>query len=191
MGITRPCTKHNYLVKDITQLARTIKEAFYLARSGRPGPVLVDLPKDVLQTKTAYEYPESISMRSYNPTVQPNLQQLRKAVDLLLKAERPLFYVGGGVINSNGHEELSWLIRTLQIPTTATLMGLGAFPGNDPLFLGMLGMHGTYAANMAINNCDVMLAVGARFDDRVTGKLSTFAPHAKIIHFDVDPHVNP
>ncbi len=187
VGITRPCTKHNYLVKDITQLARTIKEAFYLARSGRPGPVLVDLPKDVLQTKTAYEYPESISMRSYNPTVQPNLQQLRKAVDLLLKAERPLFYVGGGVINSNGHEELSWLIRTLQIPTTATLMGLGAFPGNDPLFLGMLGMHGTYAANMAINNCDVMLAVGARFDDRVTGKLSTFAPHAKIIHFDVDP----
>ncbi len=187
VGITRPCTKHNYLVKDINQLARTIKEAFYLARSGRPGPVLVDLPKDVLQAKTAYEYPESISMRSYNPTVQPNMQQLRKAVDLLLKAERPLFYVGGGVINSNSHEELSWLVRNLHIPTTATLMGLGAFPGNDPLFLGMLGMHGTYAANMAINNCDVMLAVGARFDDRVTGKLSTFAPHAKIIHFDVDP----
>jgi len=187
VGITRPCTKHNYLVKDIDKLALTIKQAFYLARSGRPGPVLVDLPKDVLQAKTKFHYPETISMRSYNPTIVPNQMQLRKAVELMAKAKRPVFYVGGGVISSNSHEELGWLARELHIPVTATLMGLGAFPGDDPLWLGMLGMHGTYSANMAINNCDVLIAVGARFDDRVTGKLSTFAPHAKIIHVDIDP----
>lgn len=187
VGITRPCTKHNYLVKDIDQLATVIREAFYLARSGRPGPVLIDLPKDVMQAKTTFDYPETVKMRSYNPTIMPNKLQVKKAVDMFLAAERPLFYVGGGVISSNGSDELSWLARTLNIPVTATLMGLGAFPGDDPLFLGMLGMHGTYAANMAINNCDVMIAVGARFDDRVTGKLATFAPEAKIVHVDIDP----
>ncbi len=187
VGISRPCTKHNYLVKDVKELAKTIKQAFYLARSGRPGPVLVDLPKDVLQAKTQYSYPKSITMRSYNPTVKPHKHQLNKALELVSKAKKPIFYVGGGVISANGHEELIWLARTLHIPVTATLMGLGSFPGDDELWLGMLGMHGTYTANMAIQNSDVMLAVGARFDDRVTGKLSTFAPHAKIIHVDVDP----
>lgn len=187
VGITRPCTKHNYLVKDVDQLATVIRQAFYLARSGRPGPVLVDLPKDVVQAKTKFVYPKTVKMRSYNPTIKPNKLQVKKAVDMFLGAKRPLFYVGGGVISSNGSEELSWLARNLNIPVTATLMGLGAFPGNDPLFLGMLGMHGTYAANMAINSCDVMIAVGARFDDRVTGKLATFAPEAKIVHVDIDP----
>lgn len=187
VGITRPCTKHNYLVKDVTKLAQTVKEAFYLARTGRPGPVLIDLPKDLLQTKTKFRYPESISMRSYNPTVLPNKVQLKKAMKLLKKAKQPLFYTGGGVVNSNSHEELTWLAKNLHVPVTSTLMGLGAYPGNDPLWLGMLGMHGTYAANMAVNNCDVMFAVGARFDDRVTGKLSAFAPNAKIVHVDVDP----
>ncbi|TVM15963.1 biosynthetic-type acetolactate synthase large subunit [Oceanidesulfovibrio indonesiensis] len=187
VGITRPCTKHNYLVKDIDQLATVIREAFYLARSGRPGPVLIDLPKDVVQAKTKFVYPKTVKMRSYNPTIKPNKLQVKKAVDMFLAAERPLFYVGGGVISSDGSEELAWLARNLNIPVTATLMGLGAFPGDDPLFLGMLGMHGTYAANMAINNCDVMIAVGARFDDRVTGKLATFAPEAKIVHVDIDP----
>ncbi|QJT07889.1 biosynthetic-type acetolactate synthase large subunit [Oceanidesulfovibrio marinus] len=187
VGITRPCTKHNYLVKDVDQLATVIRQAFYLARSGRPGPVLVDLPKDVVQAKTKFVYPKSVKMRSYNPTIKPNKLQLKKAVDMFLDAKRPLFYVGGGVISSNGSEELSWLARNLNIPVTATLMGLGAFPGDDPLFLGMLGMHGTYAANMGINNCDVMIAVGARFDDRVTGKLDAFAPEAKIVHVDIDP----
>jgi acetolactate synthase-1/2/3 large subunit len=187
VGITRPCTKHNYLVKDINKLALTLKQAFYLARTGRPGPVLVDLPKDLLQARTKFSYPETISMRSYNPTVSPNVMQLRKAMELVVKAKKPVFYIGGGVISANGGEELKWLAHNLSIPVTATLMGLGAFPGDDPLFLGMLGMHGTYTANMAINNCDVLLAVGARFDDRVTGKLSTFAPHAKIVHVDIDP----
>ena len=187
VGITRPCTKHNYLVKDVKILARTIKEAFYLARSGRPGPVLIDLPKDVLQAKTKFSYPKSIKMRSYNPHLEPNLRQIQKAVDLIRKADKPLFYVGGGVISSDSHKEMTWLAKNLKIPVTATLMGLGAFPGNDPLWLGMLGMHGTYAANMSVHNTDLLIAVGARFDDRVTGKLSTFAPDAKIIHIDVDP----
>jgi len=187
VGITRPCTKHNYLVKDLDKLAETIRQAFYLARTGRPGPVLVDLPKDVIQGKTRFVYPESVHMRSYNPTITPNQMQLRKAMELLAKARRPVFYVGGGVITANGHGELGWLAHTTQTPVTATLMGLGAYPGNGPRWLGMLGMHGAYAANMAINNCDLMLAVGARFDDRVTGKLSTFAPKAKIVHVDIDP----
>jgi len=187
VGITRPCTKHNYLVKDVKILARTIKEAFYLARSGRPGPVLIDLPKDVLQAKTDFTYPKAVKMRSYNPHLEPNLRQVRKAVDLIREADKPLFYVGGGVITSNAYKEMTWLAKALKIPVTATLMGLGAFPGNDPLWLGMLGMHGTYAANMSVDNTDLLIAVGARFDDRVTGKLSTFAPHAKIIHIDVDP----
>jgi acetolactate synthase-1/2/3 large subunit len=187
VGITRPCTKHNYLVKDVNDLARVVKEAFYLAGSGRPGPVLVDLPKDVLQAKTKFTYPRTIKMRSYNPHLKPNIRQLRKAVEMIRKADRPLFYVGGGVITSNSHRELEWLARNLRIPVTATLMGLGAYPGDDDLFLGMLGMHGTYTANMAVHNTDLLIAVGARFDDRVTGKLDTFAPNAKVIHVDVDP----
>lgn len=187
VGITRPCTKHNYLVKDINTLARTIKEAFYIASTGRPGPVLVDLPKDVMQTKVKYDYPENISIRSYNPNYLPNRKQVRKAARMISKAERPLIYAGGGVISSHAGEVLTRLARRYSIPVTATLMGLGAFPGNDPLWLGMLGMHGTYAANMAVNNSDVLISVGARFDDRVTGKVNTFAARAKIIHIDIDP----
>jgi acetolactate synthase I/II/III large subunit len=187
VGITRPCTKHNYLVKDVKSLAKTIKEAFYIASTGRPGPVLVDLPKDVMQAKAVYEYPESISMRSYNPNYLPNRKQVKKAARMISKAERPLIYAGGGVISSQAGEVMTRLARRHSIPVTATLMGLGSFPGNDPLWLGMLGMHGTYAANMAVNNCDVLLSVGARFDDRVTGKVNTFAPRAKIIHIDIDP----
>ncbi|MFW5722444.1 MAG: biosynthetic-type acetolactate synthase large subunit [Desulfohalobiaceae bacterium] len=187
VGITRPCTKHNYLVKDVNRLAETVKEAFYLARSGRPGPVLVDLPKDVMNARADFHYPRTIKIRSYNPNIKPNIKQVRKALDLLRSAKRPLIFSGGGIITSGGHEDLIWLARNLQIPVTSTLMGLGAFPGNDELWLGMLGMHGTYAANMAINNADVLLGVGVRFDDRVTGKVNTFAPEATIIHIDVDP----
>ncbi len=187
VGITRPCTKHNYLVQDIKELATTVKQAFYLARSGRPGPVLVDLPKDVQNQVAEFEYPKTVSMRSYKPTQKPHVGQVRKVVKLLKKARKPLFYTGGGVITSNSHEELLWLGKNLNIPVTSTLMGLGAFPGDAELFLGMLGMHGTYAANMAVNNCDLLLAVGARFDDRVTGKIATFAPNATIVHIDVDP----
>jgi len=187
VGITRPCTKHNYLVKDIEELAVTVKQAFYLARSGRPGPVLVDLPKDLMSQVTEFKYPQEVKMRSYNPTTKPHIGQVRKVVKLLKKAKKPLIYSGGGVITSGSHEELTWLGRQLNIPVTSTLMGLGAFPGDDDLFLGMLGMHGTYAANMAVNNCDLLLAVGARFDDRVTGKVDTFAPNATIVHIDIDP----
>ncbi|NDY55912.1 biosynthetic-type acetolactate synthase large subunit [Desulfovibrio sulfodismutans] len=187
VGITRSCTKHNYLVKDVTKLAHTIKEAFYLASSGRPGPVLVDIPKDVQQAVTEYKYPKTIKMRSYNPTIEPNVKQVRKVADLIAKAKKPIIYAGGGVISSNAHEELTWLARTLKIPVTATLMGLGCFPGDDPLWLGMLGMHGTFAANHAINNADLILAIGSRFDDRVTGKISEFAKKATIVHIDVDP----
>ncbi|MBG0789287.1 MAG: biosynthetic-type acetolactate synthase large subunit [Desulfovibrionaceae bacterium] len=187
VGITRPCTKHNYLVQDIKDLQTIIKQAFYLARSGRPGPVLVDLPKDIQQQKVEFDYPKDVSMRSYKPTRKPHIGQIRKVVKLLKKARRPLFYTGGGVISSAAHEELTWLGQKLSIPVTSTLMGLGAFPGDDDLFLGMLGMHGTYAANMAVNDCDLLLAVGARFDDRVTGRIDTFAPNATIVHIDVDP----
>ncbi|MFH1914088.1 MAG: biosynthetic-type acetolactate synthase large subunit [Pseudomonadota bacterium] len=187
VGITRSCTKHNYLVQDIKDLAVTIKQAFYLARSGRPGPVLVDLPKDVMQQVAEFQYPESVQMRSYNPTSKPHVGQVRKVMKLLRNARKPLIYSGGGVITSGSHADLTWLARNLCIPVTSTLMGLGAFPGDDPLFLGMLGMHGTFAANMAVNNCDLLLAVGARFDDRVTGKVDTFAPNATIVHIDVDP----
>lgn len=187
VGITRPCTKHNYLVKDVNQLAKTIKEAFYLARSGRPGPVLIDLPKDVMGAQTEYEYPTHVHLRSYNPHYQPNTKQVRKAVDLIQNSKRPLIFAGGGVISSNAHAELTWLARSLKIPVTTSMMGLGAFPGNDPLWLGMLGMHGTYVANMAVNYCDLLVSVGVRFDDRVTGKLNTFAPEAKLVHIDIDP----
>ena len=187
VGITRPCTKHNFLVKDITKLALTIRQAFYLARSGRPGPVLVDLPKDVMQKRTEFVWPEDIYMRSYNPTYKPNLNQLRRSVEELAKAERPVILAGGGVILSNAAEALTGLARKLSIPVTCTLMGLGGFPATDPLWLGMVGMHGTYAANLAINNCDVLMCVGARFDDRVTGRLAAFAPKARIVHIDIDP----
>ena len=187
VGITRPCTKHNFLVKDITKLALTIRQAFYLARSGRPGPVLVDLPKDVMQKRAEFVWPEDVYMRSYNPTYKPNLNQLRRSVEELAKAERPVILAGGGVILSNGADALTGLARKLNIPVTCTLMGLGSFPATDPLWLGMVGMHGTYAANLAINNCDVLMCVGARFDDRVTGRLAAFAPKARIVHIDIDP----
>ncbi|MBI4620475.1 MAG: biosynthetic-type acetolactate synthase large subunit [Desulfobacterales bacterium] len=187
MGITRPCTKHSYLVKDVKELARTIKEAFYIAGTGRHGPVLVDLPKDVMADSAEFNYPESVNMQSYNPTYRGHRGQIQKAFKLILKANRPLIYAGGGVISSDASEELTTFARTLSIPVTATLMGLGCFPGVDELSLGMLGMHGTYRANMAVTNCDLLIAVGARFDDRVTGKIEEFAPNAKIIHIDIDP----
>ncbi|XPV74846.1 MAG: biosynthetic-type acetolactate synthase large subunit [Desulfovibrio sp.] len=189
VGITRPCTKHNYLVKDIKDLAKTIHQAFYLARSGRPGPVLIDLPKDVMNSKTEYKVvkEEDIQLRSYNPNYEPHVGQIKKVVKLIKSAKNPLFYIGGGVITSRAHDELTWLAQNLHIPVTSTLMGLGGFPSTDPLFLGMLGMHGTYASNMAVNNCDLLIAVGARFDDRVTGKVDTFAPNADIVHVDIDP----
>jgi len=188
VGITRPCTKHNYLVKNIDDLAHTIRQAFYLARSGRPGPVLVDLPKDVMQVKTKFVWPEDVRMRSYNPNYKPHAGQIRKVAQLIRESERPLIYAGGGVITSKAHKDLTWLAKTLHIPVTSTLMGLGCFPGDDErLWLGMLGMHGTYAANMAVNHADLVLAVGARFDDRVTGKVSTFAPNAALVHIDIDP----
>ncbi len=188
VGITRPCTKHNYLVKDPEKLPKIIKEAFYIASSGRPGPVLVDLPKDIMGSEIEVEeYPKSVSIRSYNPNYHPNLKQIKKAVELILEAKRPIIFAGGGVIASSGSSELTSLARTLQIPVISTLMGLGSFPGNDPLWFGMVGMHGTYVANMAMNHADVVIAVGVRFDDRVTGRLDTFAPSAKIIHIDIDP----
>ena len=187
VGITRPCTKHNFLVKDINKLALTIRQAFYLARTGRPGPVLVDLPKDIMQATAEFVWPEEVYMRSYNPTYKPNLNQLRRSVEELARAERPVILAGGGVIMSNAAEALTSLARKLQIPVTCSLMGLGAFPATDPLWLGMVGMHGTYAANLAINNADVLVCVGARFDDRVTGKLTGFAPKARIVHIDIDP----
>jgi acetolactate synthase-1/2/3 large subunit len=187
VGITRPCTKHSFLVKDVKDLATIIKKAFYIARTGRPGPVLVDIPKDVQIAQTEFHYPETIELRSYKPTVEGHPKQIERAVEMLLAAKKPVVYVGGGVILADAAEELTTLCRFLGVPVTTTLMGLGAFPENDPNSLRMLGMHGTYYANMAMTNTDVMLAVGARFDDRVTGKLSTFAPHAKIIHIDVDP----
>lgn len=189
VGITRPCVKHNFLVKDVTKLAETIKKAFYVATTGRPGPVLVDIPKDITDPniKVPYHYPDKVNMRSYNPIVVGHKGQIKKAVDMLLNAERPIIYSGGGVILGEAHQELIELTRLLGYPITQTLMGLGAYPAPDPLFLGMLGMHGTYEANMAMHESDVILAVGARFDDRVTGKLSKFCPYAKIIHIDVDP----
>ena len=187
VGITRPCTKHNFLVRDVRDLAQTIKTAFYLAASGRPGPVLVDIPKDVTAKHCAYEYPEKVQLRSYRPTVKGHAGQLRKALQLIATAERPLFYTGGGIILSDSAAELTQLVRRFDAPITNTLMGLGGYPAADRQFVGMLGMHGTYEANMAVQHCDVLIALGARFDDRVTGNLSHFAPHAKIVHVDVDP----
>lgn len=187
VGITRPCTKHNFLVKDVRNLAKTIRQAFYLARSGRPGPVLVDLPKDIMQARTEFVWPEDIFMRSYNPTYKPNLNQLRRTAEELAKARKPIILAGGGVIMANASEVLCELAHELNIPVATTLMGLGAFPANGDLWLGMVGMHGTYAANMSINHADLLVCVGARFDDRVTGRLQDFASHARIVHIDIDP----
>lgn len=187
VGITRPVTKHNYLVKNPEDLVPTIREAFHLARSGRPGPVLVDLPKDVIGAMINFPAPTPIRMRTYKPTYEPHPGQIEKACKLMLKAKKPVLYVGGGVINANAAEPLTELAKKLDIPVTMTLMGLGGFPGTDSLSMGMLGMHGTYYANMAVANCDLLIAVGSRFDDRVTGRVDAFAPHAKIIHIDIDP----
>jgi len=187
VGISRPCVKHNFLVKDVAQLANTIKKAFYVATTGRPGPVVVDIPKDITAQTTTFEYPQTIDMRSYKPVLSGHPGQIRRAVDLLLAAKRPMIYTGGGVILSNGAEELTEFTRTLGYPITQTLMGLGAYPATDPQFVGMLGMHGTYEANMAMHECDVLIAIGARFDDRITGDLEKFCPYAKIIHIDIDP----
>jgi acetolactate synthase I/II/III large subunit len=188
-GITRPCTKHNYLVKDVNQLARTVHEAFHVARSGRPGPVVIDLPKDILIGKGRYTPSDNVTHKSYNPRVKPDPNRVAEVVDLLANAKRPVFYCGGGVINSGprASELLTQLVRMTGYPCTLTLMGLGAFPASDPHFLGMLGMHGTYEANWAMHDCDVMVAVGSRFDDRVTGKLAAFSPKSKKVHIDIDP----
>lgn len=187
VGITRPITKHNFLVRDVTELAPIIKKAFYIANSGRPGPVLVDLPKDVINAVCEFDYPDQIELRGYKPTVYGHQNQIKKAADIIKKAKRPLFYVGGGVIMSGGNRELKLLVKENNIPVTMTLQGLGAFPMTDPQSLGMLGMHGTYWANQAVNNCDVLVSLGARFDDRVTGKIESFAPNAYKIHVDIDP----
>ncbi|MBI5197031.1 MAG: biosynthetic-type acetolactate synthase large subunit [Nitrospirae bacterium] len=187
VGITRPCTKYNFLVKDVGDLAQTISEAFYVATTGRPGPVLVDLPKDVSMNRVEFVYPEKVSLRSYNPTVVGNRWQIKQAAAAIAKAKRPVIYAGGGVIHSGAAQHLRELAEFTQIPVTLTLMGLGAFPGSHPLFMGMLGMHGTCQSNMSIYQSDLVIAIGARFDDRVTGKVSEFAPKAKIIHVDIDP----
>jgi acetolactate synthase-1/2/3 large subunit len=188
VGITRPCVKHNFLVKDVKDLAVTIKKAFYLAKTGRPGPVLVDIPKDITAQKCEFHYPKTISMRSYNPVVKGHAGQIKKALQLLLEAKRPIIYTGGGVILSDSADKLAKLTRALGFPITQTLMGLGGYPATDRQFLGMLGMHGTYEANMAMQHADVVLAVGARFDDRVIGNPAHYAEVArKIIHIDIDP----
>jgi len=189
VGITRPCVKHNFLVKDVTKLAETVKKAFYIATTGRPGPVVVDIPKNLTdpKIKVPYEYPQTVNLRSYHPSVKGHRWQIKKAVDLLLTAKRPMLYTGGGVILGEAAAELTELTRLLGFPITNTLMGLGAYPATDPQFVGMLGMHGTYEANMAMHECDVLIAIGARFDDRITGKLPEFCPYAKVIHIDVDP----
>ena len=187
MGITRPVTKHNYLVRDVKELPKIIKQAFYIARTGRPGPVVVDLPKDVQIDETIFEYPEKVELRGYKPTYSGNLRMIKKAASMMLEAKKPVLYVGGGATLTDAHKELLELAETIQAPVTTTLMGMASFPTTHPLSLGMLGMHGTYYANMAVTNSDLLIALGARFDDRVTGKIATFAPNAKIIHVDVDP----
>jgi acetolactate synthase-1/2/3 large subunit len=187
VGITRPCTKHNYLVKNIDDLARILREAFFLARSGRPGPVLVDIPKDIARATASYKFPKAVKMASYNPTYNPNMRQLQKVVKLVQEAKRPVIFAGGGVILSKAAPELTAFARKTQIPVTTSLMGLGAFPGSDPLWLGMIGMHGTYRANMSTGLCDLLVAIGVRFDDRVTGKTDAFASQSKIVHIDIDP----
>ncbi|MDR3437666.1 acetolactate synthase 3 large subunit [Telmatospirillum sp.] len=188
-GITRPCTKHNYLVKDVNQVAHVVHEAFYVARTGRPGPVVVDLPKDILVSKGIYVGPAKVKHKSYRPQVKGDLGAIGEAVALMAAAKQPIFYVGGGVVNSGpaASQLLSQLVHMTGFPCTQTLMGLGGFPGSDPLSLGMLGMHGTYEANMAMHGCDLMICVGARFDDRVTGRINAFSPNSTKIHIDIDP----
>jgi len=189
VGITRPCVKHNYLVKDVHELAATLKKAFYVATTGRPGPVVVDIPKDVTRpdVEIDYSYPEHVRLRSYNPVTRGHGGQVRRALDLLLTAKRPMIYSGGGVVLDDAAAELTEFVHLLGCPVTNTLMGLGGFPANDEQFVGMLGMHGTYEANMAMHGCDVLIAIGARFDDRVVGDVKKFCPGAKIIHIDIDP----
>ncbi len=187
IGITRPCVKHNFLVKDVRLLAETIKKAFYVATTGRPGPVVVDIPKDITAQRCEYSYPKRVTMRSYNPVVKGHSGQIKKAVDLIMTAKRPMLYTGGGVILDNASKALTEFTRLLGFPITNTLMGLGAYPATDKQFVGMLGMHGTYEANMGMHSCDVLVAIGARFDDRVTGNIDKFCPTAKIVHIDVDP----
>ena len=187
VGITRPCVKHNFLVKDVKDLALILKKAFYIATTGRPGPVVVDIPKDVTAAKTEYSYPRQVQLRSYKPVTRGHIGQIKRALKLMMAAERPMIYTGGGVILGGGAKALTELTRLLGFPITNTLMGLGAYPGTDRQFLGMLGMHGTYEANMAMHHCDVLVAIGARFDDRVTGNVEKFCSKAKIIHVDIDP----
>ncbi len=187
VGITRPCVKHNFLVKDVNDLAVTLKKAFYIATTGRPGPVVVDIPKDVTADRAQYIFPKKVSMRSYNPVVKGHAGQIKKAVNMMLTAKRPIFYTGGGIILADAARPMTELAHQLGFPVTNTSMGLGGFPATDKQFVGMLGMHGTVEANMAISHCDLLIAIGARFDDRVTGKIEKFAPHAKIIHVDIDP----
>ena len=187
VGITRSCTKHNYLVTDVNDLARIVKEAFYIARTGRPGPVLVDIPKDVQQAVTKYEPIGEVKLKSYKPVYKPNVKQLKKAISLIKRSKKPLILLGGGVVHSRAYEELREFAEKIKSPVASTLMGLGSFPPDSPLWLGMVGMHGTYSANMATGECDLLIGIGVRFDDRVTGKVDTFAPNAKIIHIDIDP----
>jgi len=187
VGITRPCVKHNFLVKSVEELATTVKKAFHIATTGRPGPVVVDIPKDITANKCAYSYPKKVDIRSYSPVTEGHPGQIKRAVEVLLSAKRPMIYTGGGVVLDNASEELTKLVRMLGYPCTNTLMGLGSFPASDPLFVGMLGMHGTYESNMAMHACDALLAIGARFDDRVTGDVEKFCPDARIIHIDIDP----
>lgn len=187
IGITRPCTKHSYLVKDVRELAKTIKEAFYIATTGNPGPVLIDLPKDVLTAETKFDYPDSVNIRSYRPNFEGHIRQIKKMAHEIIKARRPVIYGGGGLITSNASDELKTLSKISQIPVTTTLMGLGSFPSADKLSLGMCGMHGTYRANMAITEADLLIAIGARFDDRVTGKLDEFSVKSKKIQINIDP----
>ncbi len=187
IGISRPITKHSYLVRKVEDIPRVVKEAFHIARTGRPGPVLIDLPKDVSVTEGDFTYPEEVNIRGYKPILNGNSQAIKKAMDLVRRSRKPVIYAGGGIISSEASAELTAFARKTGIPVTLTLMGLGGFPGTDPLFLGMLGMHGTVAANQAVSECDLILAVGARFDDRATGRVSKFAPKAKVVHIDIDP----
>ena len=189
IGITRPCVKHNFLIKDVNDIAETFKKAFYIATTGRPGPVVIDVPKDVTNpwVKVPYKYPKTIKMRSYNPTTKGHVGQIKRAVKMMLAAKRPVFYTGGGVVLDDAADELTKLVKALGYPITSTLMGLGAYPASDEQFLGMLGMHGTYEANMAMHGADVLIAIGARFDDRITGHVEHFCPDAKIVHVDIDP----
>ncbi|MBE9563548.1 MAG: biosynthetic-type acetolactate synthase large subunit, partial [Proteobacteria bacterium] len=187
VGISRPCTKHNFLVKDVKDLAITIKKAFYIATTGRPGPVVIDIPKDVTAERAIFDYPETIEMRSYKPITVGDIGQVKQAAEMILGAKRPIIYSGGGVISGNSSQYLTDLTKLLNYPITQTLMGLGTYPATDRQFIGMLGMHGTYEANMAMHECDVLIAIGARFDDRITGELEKFCPYAKIIHMDIDP----